>query len=169
MKNLKNYIKDYINENYLDESAWDIEDNVESDNNEFIIDEIKNFIEDNYINFNIKNCEFIFDEKKDKYVVNCNQQVTLKSSVATQLTIDSFEWGTVWNFNCTNNDKLTSLKGAPKKVSGIFNCSNCGKLESLEGAPKEVGGDFHCSNCASLKSLDGISAHIKGEIYSDIK
>ena len=54
MKNLKNYvknyIKDYINESVWDinESIWDIEDNVESDNKEFVLNEVKKFIEDNY-------------------------------------------------------------------------------------------------------------------------
>ena len=38
MKNLKNYIK-----NYIDESVWDIEDNIEDDNKEFILQEIKKF------------------------------------------------------------------------------------------------------------------------------
>ncbi|MBQ7660025.1 MAG: PcfJ domain-containing protein [Alphaproteobacteria bacterium] len=47
------------------------------------------------------------------------------------------------NFNCIGNF-LTSLKGAPKKVSGNFNCSN-NKLTSLEGAPQEIGGNFDCS------------------------
>ena len=157
MKNLKTYIKDYIVE-----SAWDIEDNIEDDNKELVLNEVKKFINDNYINFNIKNCEFIFDEKKNKYVINCNQQVTLKSSVATQLTNDLFEWGTVWNFNCTNNDKLTSLKGAPKEVGAGFSCSECLKLKSLEGAPETVGGNFYCRACPELKTLQGAPKTVGG-------
>ena len=68
MKNLKNYIKDYINEsylneNYLNESVWDIEDNIEDDNKEFILQEIKKFIKDNYGRINMGRCKIIFDEK----------------------------------------------------------------------------------------------------------
>ena len=45
MKNLKNYVKNYISD-YIDENVnrlaiWDIEDNVESDNQKLILDEIK--------------------------------------------------------------------------------------------------------------------------------
>ena len=69
MKNLKDYIKNYIKENYLDESVWDIEDNIEDDNKELILDSIKKFIKDNYINIKLKRCEFIFDEKKYKYII----------------------------------------------------------------------------------------------------
>ena len=45
------------------------------------------------------------------------------------------------DFSCANN-KLTSLKGAPKEVGGDFSCAH-NQLTSLEGAPKEVGGDFY--------------------------
>ena len=165
MKNLRSY----INENYLDESAWDIEDNIDDDNKEFVIDEIKNFIEDNYINFNIKNCEFIFDKKKGKYIVNCNQQVVLKSSVATQLTNELFEWGVIGgDFSCAYCPKLKSLQGTPEIVEGGFNCVGCNKLSSLKGAPKEVGRNFNCVGCSSLHSLDGIGK-VKGRICSDIR
>ena len=87
MKNLKNYIKDYINENYLDESVWDIEDNIEDDNKEFILQEIKKFIKDNYRRINIDRCKIIFDEKKNKYIINCDRPVLLNSG-ADQLTND---------------------------------------------------------------------------------
>ena len=175
MKNLKNYIKDYINENYLDESVWDInesvwdiEDNIEDDNKKFILDEVKKFIKDNYININIKRCEFVFDEKKDKYIISCNQRVYLQLE-SKQLTNDLFEWGVVKDdFNCSQCPNLTSLLGAPKEVGRNFDCSYCSNLESLQGAPKEVGWDFDCTSCPNLHSLAGIGK-VKGEIFSDIK
>ena len=34
MKSLKNYIKNYVNENYLNESIWDIDNNIEDNNEE---------------------------------------------------------------------------------------------------------------------------------------
>ena len=62
MKNLKNYVKDYIFE-----SVWDIEDNVDSDNKEFILNEVKRFIKDNYANVDLKRLTFVFNKKKEKY------------------------------------------------------------------------------------------------------
>ncbi len=44
------------------------------------------------------------------------------------------------DFNCSGN-KLTSLKGAPKKVYGKFDCSN-NDLTSLEHGPEMVEGDY---------------------------
>jgi hypothetical protein len=56
------------------------------------------------------------------------------------------------DFAC-NDNKLTSLEGAPKEVKGDFAC-NDNKLTSLEGAPKEVGGNFYCSyNKKSVEEL----------------
>ena len=43
MKNLKNCIKSYINE-----SVWDIENNIDDDNIQMFEEDIKKFIEDNY-------------------------------------------------------------------------------------------------------------------------
>ena len=65
MKSLKDCIK-----NYMYESVWDIEDNIEDDNKEFILQEIKKFIKDNYGRINMDRCKIIFDEKKNKYIIN---------------------------------------------------------------------------------------------------
>ena len=183
MKNLKNYVKDCIVE-----SIWDIEDNVEDDNNEFIIDKIKQFIKDNYETVDLKFLTFVFNEKKDKYVVNSDQHVRLKSNSDT-LTNEVFEWGTVsgsfgcsycliktlegaprevgGDFNCSGCH-ITTLKGAPKVVKWYFYCENCTKLKSLKGAPEYVGADFYCHDCPNLHSLDGIG-EVGGEIFSDIE
>ena len=56
------------------------------------------------------------------------------------------------NFFCNNNN-LTTLKGAPKKVGGGFECKY-NKLTTLEGAPRDVGVYFECS-FNSLISLEG--------------
>ena len=48
------------------------------------------------------------------------------------------------DFSCDDN-KLTSLIGAPKSVSGDFYCHN-NQLTSLDNAPKSVSGDFVCYN-----------------------
>ena len=72
----------------------------------------------------------------------------------------SIDFGEViGDFNCSNLE-LTSLEGAPQKVSGTFSC-NGNNLISLEGAPKEVGGDFYCSY-NHLISLEGTPKEVGG-------
>ena len=67
------------------------------------------------------------------------------------------------NFNCSNCNSLTSLKGAPKEVGGDFYCYYCTSLTSLEGAPQKVGENFVCSNCKSLTSLEGAPQKVGGD------
>jgi len=91
------------------------------------------------------------------------------------------KYWTQWDgdFDCAHN-KLTSLKGAPKKVGGNFFCSDnilasldgapkkvdggfyCygNKLTSLKGAPIEIGDNFYCHN-NSLTSIQNINQHVK--------
>ena len=155
MKNLRSY---------LNESVWDIEDNVENSNDEFVIDEIKKFIEDNYY-ININRCEIVFDEKRNKYIVNLNDKlgVILKNKKAKQLTNELFEWGEVkGDFNCAYCPELESLKGASEKVGGAFSCGYCPKLTSLEGAPEKVGKNFICAHCKNLTSLEGAPKKVGG-------
>ena len=176
MKNLKDYIKDYIVE-----SVWDIEDNIESDNKEFILANVKRFIDNNYLDNMSRHCEYIFDENQRKYIVNCKRDIIFKAK-AECLTDGTFKWGTVggWfdcsncpitslegapeevgmTFDCHKCTKLKSLKGAPETVGDNFNCSNCNKLKTLEGAPKKVGGDFDCRWCTNLKSLKGAPEYV---------
>ncbi len=65
------------------------------------------------------------------------------------------------SFNCAMN-KLTSLKGAPRKVGKNFICSS-NKITSLEGGPIEVGGCYSCFN-NKLQSLKGCARFV-GEIF----
>ena len=62
-------------------------------------------------------------------------------------------------FSCSNN-KLTSLKGSPKKVNGSFYCQN-NKLTSIEGSPREVGDGFYCQS-NKLTSLKGAPEKVRG-------
>lgn len=62
----------------------------------------------------------------------------------------------VWNFNCSANSTLRSLKGSPKIVDNKFICSTCQNLTSLEGAPMEVHGSVNAVLCNSIISLKGI-------------
>jgi len=68
------------------------------------------------------------------------------------------------NFNCGSN-KLTTLKGCPKKVVGYFSCSY-NKLTSLEYSPKIVEeGNFYCIGNEYLTSLEGLeNTYIGGEL-----
>ena len=162
MKNLKNYIKDYLNE-----SVWDIEDNIDSDNNEFKTYEIKKFIQKNYKKTDLQHLKFVFDEKKDKYIVSCVQRVDFSlRSTAKKLTNDLFEWGEIYgDFDCPRCDKLESLEGAPKWVGGAFTCCGCPKLKSLKGAPEVVGGWFTCAECGELKNLEGAPRKVNGDFF----
>lgn len=63
-------------------------------------------------------------------------------------------------FYCPHN-QLTSLKGAPKIVNGNFGCSS-NKLTSLEGAPEKVGGYFICWY-NQLTSLKGAPKEVGGD------
>ena len=159
MKNLKNYIY---------ESVWDVDNNVESDNNEFVIDKIKQFIKDNYLSVDLKRLTFVFDKEKEKYVVSYNGVVAgvKLNTDSKSLVNDLFEWGTIkgW-FSCSGCDSLESLEGSPEEVGRSFDCSNCQRLETLKGAPEHVRWNFSCSGCSKLTSLEGAPKKVGGSFY----
>ena len=158
MKKLKNYVKNHIkyslNESYLNESVWDIEDNVESDNKELMLDSVKKFIEDNYKKVDLNHLTFVFDKEKEKYIVSSKGDLTLVNG-AKSLVNDLFEWDTVKGWFDCSYCPITTLEGSPKEVGGWFDCTFCQNLESLKGAPEYVGGEFDCYNCPKLTSLEG--------------
>ena len=155
MKSLKNYVKNYIKD-YINESVWDIEDNVEDDNKEFVLNDIKKFIEDAYNIDPQKHCDIIFNEEKNKYVVNSRTNLTL-NLITDTLTNGMFEWGTVKGWFDCSYCPITSLEGAPEYVSGTFACRSCKKLKSLKGAPKKHCTNFDCGGCIALESLEGVT------------
>ena len=63
-------------------------------------------------------------------------------------------------FYCQSN-QLTSLEGGPVEVKVVFACS-LNKLTSLEGAPVKVGGSFYC-DYNKLTSLEGAPENIGGD------
>ncbi len=65
-------------------------------------------------------------------------------------------------FYCDNN-KLTSLEGAPKSVGGSFSCSH-NNLISLEGAPEEIDEYFNCGD-NNLPSLKGAPRKVGDHFY----
>ena len=60
-------------------------------------------------------------------------------------------------------NKLTSLEGAPREVSGDFYCMD-NQLTSLKGAPEKVGWNFYCSY-NQLTSLEGAPREVKRDFY----
>jgi hypothetical protein len=66
------------------------------------------------------------------------------------------------SFTCARN-QLTSLEGAPHKVSVSFDCSD-NQLTSLEGAPQKIGHSFYCHN-NQLTSLEGAPREVGGGFY----
>ena len=63
------------------------------------------------------------------------------------------------DFRCQNN-RLTSLEGAPRTVGGSFICSE-NRLKSLEGAPQKIFDGFNCSGNL-LTSLKGAPLSVGG-------
>ena len=83
--------------------------------------------------------------------IDVDGDVDLSSKGLTEFP-SFIQFGTVkGNFFCDNN-RLTTLKGAPIEVSKVFDCAHNG-LVSLEGAPLRAK-YFDCSS-NKLKSLEG--------------
>ena len=106
---------------------------------------------------NILNELLMLSEAKGKNLLG----LTINDKKITEKT-KSETW--LGDFVCDNN-KLTTLKGAPVSVGGGFYCSN-NQLTSLEGAPTSVGGDFWCYK-NKLTSLEGAPASVIGYFDCD--
>ena len=148
--------------NYIIESIFDIEDNIDNID-ESIKDQIRRFLINNFKN--AAKCKI--SEKPNKYgkfEVSVNGNVEVKNKSITSFTNGLFIWTTVdKDFRCTYCDLLKSLEGAPKNVGGDFNCNGCESLISLKGAPEKVGGGFSCNYCKSLTSLEGSPKDVGGD------
>ena len=135
-------------------------------------DEIIKFLERkgaNDIGFNKKKAEKFFrtasvdDINKvlqvlpDGYELDCD--VNLSGRGLTELP-DFSRIVVNGEFDCDNN-KLTTLKGAPKEVKRSFYC-NKNQLISLEGSPSIVGWGFYCYD-NPLKSYKGKPDKIGGK------
>ena len=76
------------------------------------------------------------------------------------------QFGRVSGFFYCDNNKLTSLQGAPSSVGDSFSCTN-NKLTSLEGAPSSVGGGFYCIDNNLTSSLKGAPSGVDGKFILD--
>lgn len=109
--------------------------------------------------------DYIDDTNYEDYIgkyVNVKENVDLSTLDLTKLPI---RFGTVGGFFFCDDNKLTSLEGAPEKVGGYFSCAD-NKLTSLKGAPKVVGGDFYCFDNAVKFTEDDVLkvSNVKGKI-----
>jgi hypothetical protein len=68
-------------------------------------------------------------------------------------------------FDCSNN-KLTSLKGSPKRVDRYFDCSY-NRLSSLEFSPDYVGKYFNCDDNKLTNNY--CDSEIGGSFYTTLK
>ena len=152
---------------YINESIWDIEDNVEDNNEEMIKNEIYEFLDKFYFceerdNFKVASQTVQIIPDKNQFIVNCHCTVHGGVNLAS-LTNGMCKWGEVkGSFSCAGSSKLKSLEGAPEYVGADFWCIGCDGLKSLEGAPKNVGNDFSCGYCNNLTSLKGAPEKVNG-------
>ena len=108
----------------------------------------------NYIEVN-----YIAEDNYKNYIGNKVNVKDFAYLVDLDLKELPITFGTVGgSFNCSCN-KLTSLKGCPKKVK-CFYC-DLNKLTSLKGSPREVENNFWCSD-NYLTSLEGCSKKVNG-------
>jgi len=64
----------------------------------------------------------------------------------------------------SDNNKLTSLEGSPKRVEYAFRCSN-NRLTSLVHSPIYVGSDYVIEGNKQITSLEGLeNTHIGGDL-----
>ncbi|NBP57852.1 hypothetical protein EBU71_15200 [bacterium] len=104
--------------------------------------------------YNIKN----YTISKDG-TVNVDGHVRIEQESITELPL---KFGKVSGFfNCSDN-KLTTLKGAPREIGLGFDCRH-NYLDSLIGGPKHVGGGYHCGH-NNLTTLEGLAQSI-GDLF----
>jgi hypothetical protein len=182
MKNLIDYINDYINESVLS----DIEDTLSVSDDDLAVELITNWINENWHvdgNLTVK-----FED--NTRVVDCSGDV--RHPKTGKITNDMFVWGNVMGdfvFNALDTDtnkvktfiglglprqvggelnlhkftNVTNLEGLPDNVGSLF-ISGFKKLTSLKGCPTNVSNAFSITQCASLKGLDYLPKHIGGNI-----
>lgn len=139
---------------YLSESIFDDIETVSKKADKSIIknekDEIKRFIEENYLTGRLK----ISPKRNDKglYEVSTLGEVNTKPHIKS-LTNGEFEWTYVKkNFNIYNAD-IKDLKGAPREVGGVFKIMDAHELESMDDCPEVVGISVFVATCNKLKTL----------------
>jgi hypothetical protein len=183
MKNLIDYINDYINESVLS----DIEDTLSVSDDDLAAELITNWINENWHvdgNLTVK-----FED--NTRVVDCSGNIN--HSRTGKITNGLFVWGNITGdfiynvvetetqkktksllelglprsvgkkFILMNFKKVTTLEGCPTECED-FCIKGFTKLTSLKGCPKIVKREFIITQCNALKGLDYLPEHIGGGI-----
>lgn len=96
----------------------------------------------------------------ENYQISVTGDVRLKKAGVIPPEIQFLE--VTGNFECRDNPRIQSLKGAPRIVGGWLICEDNSQLESLEGGPKSVGQSAWLPNNPLLTTLDHLPEHIGG-------
>ena len=121
-----------------------LDDDLINKTDEYIKDEIKAFLIENYKGL----MKISRNPNADgKYEVSSSSNIGVKNKNITSLTNGVFIW---------------------TAVNGSFEVLDCKSLKSLEGAPEEVRRDFDCRGCAIKFTEDDIKkiSNVKGEIIN---
>lgn len=113
-------------------------------------------------NFLEKNPDLVYNEQTKKY--DCDFDINIWDE---DLTDGHFpiDFGVIkGDFNCEDihPEYLTSLYGAPTKVTQTFRCT--GNFKTLAGAPQYVGHSMVLTHCRNLQSLEGGPKYIGGNL-----
>ena len=140
----------------LYESLLDDEEDLINDNSALIDEYLKKY-------YSLKGTYIIKNG-----VVDVNGSINVTDKSITQFTNGLFEFGEInGSFNAYSVRKLTTLKGAPKKIRFDFVCTDAELLTDLTGCPPHVGQDLVISGCDGLKNLKGAPEYIGGSIYAN--
>ena len=103
----------------------------------------------------------------DDLTIDVNGDVDISGESLTEIPLTFNE--VKGYFNCSRN-KLTSLKGSPRKVLQFFECNNNPLLTSLEYSPLKVSRYYDCES-TGIKSLDNITQDVDSVFcgYNDLK
>ena len=142
-----------------------LDDDLINKTDEYIKNEIKAFLIENYKGL----MKISRNPNADgKYEVSSTSDIEVTNKNIISLTNGMFIWTTVnRSFTVTNCDYLTSLEGSPRIINEGFYCYNCLSLKTLKGAPKEVRKDFDCSGCKYLESLEGAPKEVGKDFNCD--
>lgn len=98
----------------------------------------------------------------ENYKISVTGDVKLKKAGVISPEIQFLE--VTGNFECRDNPRIQSLRGAPQIVGSWLICDNNPELTSLEGGPKSVGNWVWLVSNPQLATLDHFPEHIGGRV-----
>jgi hypothetical protein len=141
-----------------------MESTLETGDNILIREQVIDFLKSNYNyiespKYNIN--KWYISEKPNKkglfevYSKSSLGILLLNFNIET-LTNGLFEFTECESFICAGAKYLKSLEGSPRIVKETFNCSNCNRLKTLKDCPKEAK-TFFCQNCGKKFTIDEVT------------